>query len=227
MIELRLVYNALMPSFKFLIFIAAMLAAACRQPVKNQEPALLSFFQSAPASDTLRFEITGDGADAPVYGDTIPNALFFTALPAGWLGEIDYVADSTQALVLGRQRFPLDDSTDAWHVDIRQFWFQHQSLLLYNKNRQAFTTRITVAEWYGGDGGQDLTGSWLTDYDGDGDKDLIRRLIRHSSRPEGDTVREDFYESAELFLWGNGQFSPENIRDTSAIIRRFPLRWPW
>lgn len=227
MIELGLVYNALMPSFKFLTILALLSAAACRQPVKNQEPALLSFFQIIPAADTLRFEITGDGADAPVSGDTISNALFFTALPAGWLAEIDYVADSTQALVLGRQRFPLDDSTDACLTDIRQFWFQHQSLLLYNKNRRAFTARITVAEWYGGDGGQDLNGSWLTDYDGDGDKDLIRRLIRHSSRPEGDTLREDFYESAELFLWKKGRFVEEHIRDTTAIVKRYPVRWMW
>lgn len=216
-----------MPSFKSLIFIAAMLAAACRQPVKMQEPLLLSFFQTTAAADTLRFEITEDGADAPVSGDTIPNALFFTALPAAWLAEIDYVADSTQALVLGLRRFPLDDSTDACHADIRQFWFQHQSILLYNKNRRAFTARITVAEWYGGEGGQDLTGTWLTDYDGDGDKDLIRRLIQHSSRPEGDTLREDFYESAELLLWEKGRFVEEPIRDTTAIVKRYPVRWMW
>lgn len=207
--------------------LALLSAVACRQAVKIQEPALLSFFQTAPLSDTLRFEVAEDGANAPVSGDTIPNSLFFTALPTGWLAEIDYIADSSQALVLAKQRFPLDDSTDACLTDIRQLWFQHQSLMLYDKHRQAFTTRVTVAEWYGGEGGQDLTGSWLTDYDGDGDKDLIRRLIQHSARPEGDTVREDFYESAEVFLWKNGQFVEETVRDTTAVVKRFPIRWMW
>lgn len=216
-----------MPPLQLFVLFALFSAAACRQAVKIQEPALLSFFQTAPVADTLRFEVAEDGANAPVSGDTIPNSLFFTALPAGWLAEIDYIADSSQALVLAKLRFPLDDSTDACLTDIRQFWFQHQSLLLYNKNRRAFTARVTVAEWYGGEGGQDLTGSWLTDYDGDGGKDLIRRLIQHSARPEGDTVREDFYESAEVFLWKNGQFVEEPIRDTAAVVKRFPIRWMW
>lgn len=216
-----------MPPLQLFVLFALFSAAACRQAVKNQEPALLSFFQTAPVADTLRFEVAEDGANAPVSGDTIPNSLFFAALPAAWLTEIDYIADSSQALVLAKQRFPLDDSTDACLADIRQFWFQHQSLLLYNKNRRAFTARVTVAEWYGGEGGQDLTGSWLTDYDGDGGKDLIRRLIQHSARPEGDTVREDFYESAEVFLWKNGQFAEYPIRDTAGVVKRFPIRWMW
>ena len=218
--------NMLFPK-KITLFVLLSYSVSCDQPVKNPEPALLSFFQKTAVSDTLRFEIAEDGADAPTYGDTIPSRLFFTALPAAWLEEIDYVADSTQALVLGRQRFPLDDSTDACLADIRQFWFQHQSLLLYNKQRRAFTARITAAEWYGGEGGQDLTGSWLTDYDGDGDKDLIRRQIQHSSRPDGDEVREDFYESAEILLWKNGRFVPEPVTDTAAVVKRFPLQWVW
>lgn len=213
--------------FKYSIILALLLTAACRLPVKNQEPALLAFFQQAPVAGTLRFEITEEGAGAPVSGDTIPNALFFTSLPAAWLEEIDYIADSAQALVLAGQRFPLDDSTDACLVDIRQFWFQHQSLLLYHKPRQTFAARITVAEWYGGEGGQDLTGSWLTDYDGDGDKDLIRRQIQHSSRPVGDEVVEDFYESAEILLWKNGKFEEEPVTDTAALVKRFPIAWLW
>ena len=188
---------------------------------------MLSYFQTATPADTLRFEIAEDGADAPTVGDTIPNILFFKTIDPAFLQEIDYIADSAQALVLGRQRFPLNDSTDACLVDIRQFWFQHQSLLVYDKRRQTFTGRVTVAEWYGGDGGQVLTGSWMLDYDGDGDKDLVRREIEHSSRPDGDEVREDFYESALLLMWEDGRFVEQPVSDTALVVKQFPIRSVW
>lgn len=210
------------------LFPAILLAfIACRPPVKNTEPALLSYFQTTPRADTLHFEIAEGGADAPVSGDTIPNKLFFTALSPAFLQEIDYLADSSQALVLGRQRFPLNDSTDACLVDIRQFWFQNQSLLVYNKRQQAFTGRITVAEWYGGDGGQVLTGSWMLDYDNDGSPELIRREIEHTMRPDGDDVLEDFHESALILTWKQGRFVEQPVSDTALVVKQFPIRSVW
>jgi len=212
---------------KYLFPVALLCLLACRSPVKRTESPLLSYFQTATPADTLRFEIAEDGADAPIAGDTIPNSLFFKTIDPVFLQEIDYIADSAQALVLGRQRFPLNDSTDACLVDIRQFWFQHQSLLVYDKRSQSFTGRVTVAEWYGGDGGQVLTGSWMLDYDGDGDKDLVRREIEHSSRPDGDEVREDFYESALLLMWEAGRFVEQPVSDTALVVKRFPIRSVW
>lgn len=210
------------------LFPAILLAfATCRQPEKNTEPTLLSYFQTTPRADTLRFEIAEDGADAPVVGDTIPNGLFFTAINPAFLQEIDYLADSAQALVLGRQRFPLNDSTDVCLVDIRQFWFQNQSLLVYNKRQQTFTGRITVAEWYGGDGGQVLTGSWMLDYDHDGGPELIRREIEHSMRPDGDEVLEHFHESALILTWKQGRFVEQPVSDTALVVKQFPIRSVW
>ncbi len=143
------------------------------------------------------------------------------------LQEIDYLADSTQAMVLARQHFPLNDSITAYWVEIRQFWFQHQSLLLYNERRKAFTDRITLAEWYGGDGGQVLTGSWLFDFDGDGRKDIVRREIQHSLVLDGEEPQDRFEESATLLLWKSDHFAETALPDTAAVIRRFPIRSFW
>jgi len=64
---------------------------------------------------------------------------------------------------------------DACLVEIAPFsWFKRQSLLIYGKRETPFSDQVTVvAEWYGDNGGQVLTGSWLVDHDGDQQKDLV------------------------------------------------------
>ena len=213
-------------SFRWLCYTAVGLLAACRPPAAAQEPALSAYFRPLPPTDTLHVEISTD--DSLVGVDTIPSELFFKIVPAALLEEIDYVADFSQALVLGRQYFPLNDSITAWWVEIRQFWFQHHLLLLYNKPKKAFTDRVMLAEWYGGDGGQILTGSWLFDFDGDGKKDIVRREIQHSLVLDGEEPQERIEQSASILLWKEGHFVDMPLPDTAAIIKRFPIRsfWP-
>lgn len=201
---------------------------ACQAPRAIPASKLLGYFRPAAPADTLRFEIAETGADAPVEGDTIPNQLFFTALDAALLREIDYVADSAMAVVFGKQRFPIDDDFDACLVDIRQFWFQHQSLLLYDKQKRAFTGRVTVAEWYGGDGGQVLTGSWMLDRNGDGSKDLVRREIQHTLLPdENGDMRDITHESAMQLIWKESRFVEQPLSDTALVVKQFPIRSFW
>ncbi len=201
--------------------------AACKLPVRQAGPPLLSYFTPVTAPDTLLLEV--DSGDEPVAtGDTIPNEVFFTALDKSLLDQISNVADSAESVVTGRQRFPLNPDFDACLVDIRLSWFQLQTLLLYNRRSKTFTDQITVAEWYGGDGSQLLTGSWLFDYDGNGRKDLVRRTIFHGIIPdETGEIQENIAESAELFLWQKDHFVGKELSDTALVARRFPIRSFW
>lgn len=210
----------------FLLSGFASLAATCSQPIPRDVPAIHRYFSGGRIPDTLRFEVA-EQSDTVLPGDTIPNALFFTVVPPELLREIDYLADSSSAVVMGRRHFPWNDSLEAYWVDIRQAWFQHQSLFLYNKRRQNFAARVTVAEWFGGDGGQVLTGSYLLDYDGDGQKDLIRRDIQHGLIPDGDDVREVIHESALRLLWRDGRFVELPAADSSLMVKQFPIRSFW
>ncbi len=202
--------------------------AACQKTGKPAPADLVAYFQPVAAPDTLIFEVWQQEALASTVGDTIPNGLFFTVLDASLLSGIAHVADSAEALCLARQRFPLNTEVDACLVDIRYHWFQHQSLLLYNRRLGVFTDRVTVAEWYGGDGGQELTGSWLLDYNGDGQPDIIRQLIEHSLRiNEMGEAHETQHESAVLLLWQNGRFAEHPLPDTSFLVKQFPIRSFW
>lgn len=211
-------------SFFFLLCFS--LLFSCQRPALPKEQTLMGYFQLHPPTDTLLVEIPEE-TEAPNTRDTIPNALFFSTLPPTLLQEIDYLADSAQAVVLGRQHFPLDDNLEAYWVEIHQFWFKHHSLLVYDKAGKTFTDRVTVAEWYGGDGGQVLIGSWLFDFDGDGKKDIVRRGIQHSLVPDGETMLERTEESALLLLWKNGQFVETPLPDTAAAVRQYPIRMLW
>ncbi|MCF8243820.1 MAG: hypothetical protein K9J37_02110 [Saprospiraceae bacterium] len=195
----------------------------------STEPKLLSSFSPMAVTDTMHFELPDSEEEAaqPTF-DTIPNALFFASLDTAWLREIEHVADSAEATVGGLGRFVLNDNFDACLVEIRWFWYRHQSLLLYDKQRHAFTDRVTVAEWYGGDGGQVLTGSWLLDVDGDGQKNLVRREIEHWLLMQEDgEARDSTAEAATLLLLDNGQFVASPTANSADLVKRFPIKSRW
>lgn len=208
----------------FALFLLGFLAN-CQISMRTPHSKLLTYFKTSTVADTLHIEVLNE---APESGDTIPNHVFFTSLPAALLQQIDYLADSSSAVVLSRQQFPIDDNISAFWVEIHQAWFLHHSLFLYNKSKRQFTDRITVAEWFGGDGSQVLIGSWVFDYDGDGKKDLVVRDIQHSMVPNGDEDPiEETNESACLLLWKNGRFMDTSFQDTTAMVLRFPIRSFW
>ena len=216
---------------KSLFFFATLFAMywnfSCSPVTAEKDSPLLGYFKRQPLADTARFELE-EGTANELGGDTIPNALFFKEVGA-MMTDIDYLADSANATVMGKYRFELNKRFDACLVDIRQNWFKNQSLLVYDKRLGKFTQRITLAEWYGGESGQILTGSWLLDYNGDHQKDLVTRVMEHSSVLNADTdeVKENWNESAGLALWQKDSFVGVPVKDTAELIKRFPIKSVW
>lgn len=199
------------------------LFAACTRPTPSPDAAILSYFQTATLSDTTHLELP----DEAISGDTIPTPLFFRNL-GPLMQPVDYIVDSTSSTVVALQRFSLNERYDGCLVHLTQNWFKHQSLLLFDKQTQRFTDRLTVGEWYGGESGQVLIGSWLFDYNGDGNNDLVRRTIQHSmTLSANDEAEEKFYESAELLLWDKNTWQKNMVKDSAVLVKNYPIRSVW
>lgn len=202
------------------------LFAACTRPTPSPDAAILSYFQTTTLSDTTHLELP-DESLTPINGDTIPTPLFFQTL-GPLMQPVDYIVDSTSSTVVALQRFSLNERYEGCLVHLTQNWFKHQSVLLFDKQTQRFTDRFTVGEWYGGEGGQVLIGSWLFDYNGDGNNDLVRRTIEHSMTPtpEGE-AEEKFFEFGELLLWNKNSWQKTTVKDSAVLVKNYPIRSVW
>jgi hypothetical protein len=186
---------------------------------------LIDYFPVLPLEDVAQFAIAGD-EETPT-GNAIPNAVFFGALPPEMMAEIEYVADTAESVVMARGRYRLDERYEALWVDMRYAWFQHQSLLIYDTKTARITGRATVAEWYGGEGGQILIGAWLLDLDGDGKKELVQRQDEYSIAIDGDEVRSSNEQLVSLWRLQDGRFAAQPVQDSLALMQRFPLPDVW
>ncbi|HRD82725.1 MAG TPA: hypothetical protein PLL53_18320, partial [Saprospiraceae bacterium] len=149
-----------------------------------------ALFKMQPLPDTLAFAITD--SDAAIGADTISNQLFFSQLSADMYADIEYVADSSSSVTLAKGSFELSPPYLLLWADIRYAWFQHQSLLLYDKEAKRITDRITAAELYGGESGQIIIGAWLLN-----GNEIVQRQDSHSSRL---TETDEVEQSTERYV---------------------------
>lgn len=139
------------------------------------------------------------------------------------MNDVWYFDNTGPMRVYARSRFALGDGMEALLADLRQNWYQHQSLFIYDPQQDTILDRTTVAEFYGGEGGQIITGSYLFDFDGDGDKDLLRREIEHWLDPSGDEPVDRYTHHVFLLKWEGKGFKETPLQDTAALIEKFPI----
>lgn len=203
------------------------LLTACDTPGTVHQTALSPYFQRLHPCDTIRVEVLAED-EYLSSGTTIPNSIFFKEIPLHLLADIDYIADSSQALVRGYYYFSLNKSITAYWVETRLSWYQNHSLFMYDNARQQFINRITLAEWYGGEGGQVLTGSGIFDYNGDGKWDIFSKEIQHSMHLDvNDEPVEHIEEYVQVLIWEKDHFEKLPITDTLEVSRQYHIRSYW
>lgn len=217
-------YQHMRPSFFFVAIAVVFTLWACGNKTDKQaatEKTLPDYFSEISAMDTVRFEVFPDGDTSGTI--RIPTSLFFRKMPTKLMNEILYFDNSEPLRVYGRGRFSISEGKKALWVDMRQNWYQHQSLFIYDQALDTILSRITLAAFYGGEGGQIINGSYWFDQDGDGDKDLVQREIEHWLDTRGAEPADRFTHTVGVFAWENGQFSPAAVADSAALIAAFPI----
>lgn len=212
-------------SLSFLIGILA-LVFGCTAPDSPNSPAsvLRGYFQAMEPGDTL-FIGLDDGWD----GDTIPAKVLWAELDSVLLEELSPGLDSAAMLFMANGSWMQDSTHQACLMSIEQSWWKFRVLLLYDQERQAFTRVEQVAMFYGGDGGQFASSSYLLDQDGDGDRDLVVRTCDHALRMQEDGEMEELInEGAYLRDWAVGGFRESPMPfDTATVVQALKVEWPW
>ncbi|MBK8490857.1 MAG: hypothetical protein IPL49_08165 [Saprospirales bacterium] len=183
---------------------------------------LISYFKPIEPGDTLFIGLE-DGWD----GDTIPPQFVWAELDSVLLTELSPDPDSAAMIFTANGSWMQDSTHQLCLMNVAQSWWKFRVLLVYDQDRKAFTRSESVALFYGGDGGQIATSSFLFDQDGDGDRDLVVRTRDRSLRmgEEGD-VNEVIEESVYLRDWAVGGFkdSPMQV-DTVGLVAQFRVEW--
>ena len=207
-------------------------AAACQNSGPSSPAAaavvseLFSRFQDLAPGDTLY--VSND--DTPAAGaDTIPLRLLWSELDSALLQQIAYGPDSSSMVARALGCWTQDSTRTACRIRIDQNWWKFQYLLIYDRLGGVFTGIQPLSEFYGGEGGQIASVSWLFDRDGDGDRDLVTRSSEHMlEMPSEDTEPvESNTEEANMWQWENGGFRPVALLDSAAMVKQWVVDWGW
>ena len=204
-------------------------ACACDSPdqVAHEEavpPELFRKFVSKSPTDTVVVNTVFPSDSA---GRTASADLWYQTLGADLLDEVAFGLDTMDTEGYTYWKTLIDRNTELCLMGFHQFWYRNKSLLIYDIPSASFKGLIPVATFYGGDGGQILTGAWLYDINEDGFADLTIRESEHNLEP-GEPEPVDIYKDAvRQMLWDTADqaFKPLIEMDSSALIKKFPLPW--
>lgn len=211
----------------FLPLLAFLAIASCRTGEWHSETsetsALLAYFTPMTPADTLNLSL----GNVPIPTEQeVPVPVLYGALDSALFYQMGYMQDTAAMKALAHVLFPLDAEHDAALLELQEGWFAFKYLLLFDKRANQFTHVTPVCEFYGGDGGQIRSESWLFF------EDPPRLLTRFSERwlqmgTEGDPddIQEKFHETAYLQEWLGVEWREVPVLDSSQWLRNLPVEW--
>lgn len=196
----------------------------CTQKVSVSGPAetcLKRFSEYTNKPDTLHNFI----ADLPT-GNPLSDTLLKTVLDSAQFENLHFGTGQPRFWALGK--FTLENDMRGCIVQTEEHWFGKQSLLIFDMKQQKCTSVTEVSHFYGGDGGQTASKSWL--FLNTRPPRLFVKTAEHGLVPpqnDTDEPREYLHESGRLFQWKNTKFDPVSNPDSALFLQRFQMHRSW
>jgi hypothetical protein len=207
-------------------FFAVIILASCTPPTPSPVPHLpsevfMQLFPTANDSSTVFHFYNTKGEIATPLSDS----LLRSALSDGMIEAIEY--GTGDAKHQAKQKFELDENHLACIINSTESWFMNQSLLTYAHETNSFRDAMTVSQFYGGDGGQIVTESWI--YTENDQKYLYQIESSHAMVIINDSgeMKEMLDEHSQLYIWNENVFAKIAQEDSLALAKRFQLKWEW
>jgi hypothetical protein len=208
------------PTFAALLLVQV----CCTGPAPVQTPLqqLLSHFPARPGRpDTLHCFLADSTG-----GIAISDTLLKTVLDSTQFESLHFDTGEARFWALGQILFA--DSLLAGLVQTEEFWFGKQSLLVFDLKQQKCLGMVELSHFYGGDGGQTASESWL--FSGKNPPQLFVKTAQHgfimADNPTGEP-QEYLDESGQLLQWNATGFQPVPNPDSLLFLRRFSMNREW
>lgn len=209
----------------WIIFAALLFTSArCTRlfPAQNTVNQLLKYFPlHSDWPDTLHCFL----ADPPA-GMLLSDTLVKTMLDSAQFESLHFGTGEARFWALGQ--FPFAKGYTAGILQTEEFWFGKQSLLIFDPKAQKCLAVVELAHFYGGDGGQTASESWLFR-----SKDPVQLFVKnaeHGLAPTGnpeDDLQEYLREHGQLFRWEARQFRRVPNPDSVLFLQRYVMGRGW
>lgn len=155
----------------------------------------------------------------------IADSIITSAISEDILEKIEYGTGDAMHQI--NQQFPLDEKYLGCIMDGTESWFRNQALLLYNQETKSFEDAIILSQFYGGDGGQIVTESWI--YTENKKKFLYQKESSHAIIPstDSDELVEMLDEHSQLYVWNGNIFKETIQQDSINLDKQFQMKWEW
>ncbi|MBN8682462.1 MAG: hypothetical protein J0L99_07410 [Chitinophagales bacterium] len=207
----------------FLLACAAFLLvqATCVRPAQSPSgPVLSRFPELSNMPDTLHGFLSDSTA-----GIALSDTLLKSALDSAQFASLHFDTGEAQFLALGQ--FPFAHGLRAALLRTEEFWFGKLSLLIFDPKQQKCLYVAELSHFYGGDGGQTASESWL--FAGPAPR-LFVKTADHGFTPpkESDTEPQEYlHESGQLFAWAATRFQPVQNPDSLLFLQKFRMHRAW
>jgi hypothetical protein len=207
------------------VFAASLFAAMHCAPVSPRQTPLAQCLTHFPPRPDLPDTLHCFLAESPK-GTPLSDTLLKMALDTAQFESLHFGTGEARFQALGQ--FPFAADLQACLLHTEEFWFGKQSLLIVDLRQQKCLAVVELAHFYGGDGGQTASESWLF-------RDKVAPQLFVKTAEHGltltdsstDEPQEYLRERGQLFQWEVDQFQRIRNPDSSLFMQQYRMHRTW